>query len=371
VEPGRALRFARLQGRHGGRTYWVSQTLVKGGYGKVRLAVDAAGNEYAVKELRLETARHHTKYDPLTHVALPPKTKVTKLENLVRERDMLKRVDIPLRFIDFLNVDGKVYGLMPRMDGDMSRLGDAMLTRPQNLSDGHRLALTLVVMEAVAGDLARSHKRGVIHHDVKLDNVLWRRDGTLSLQDYGLAKEMRDDGTVESAGRTRGYLAPERLGDDVHDAKVDLWALGVAVLDLWRADAWDRTPLIRLREHMADGEGDRRVRETVNSLVTWRGAVLAEGPVTVAAIQKHADNPFAPSFLRLARVSPALCDFVLRDLFNPTPAERANAEQARNFATDQLDATSRDQARRFFARRGAENDNHNAVLAVLQRLRGA
>jgi serine/threonine protein kinase len=367
---GRPLRFARLQGRHGGRTYWVSQTLVKGGYGKVRLAVDAAGNEYAVKELRLENARQRRKHDPQTGAALPPKTKITKFESLVRERDMLLRVGSPLRFIDFLNVDGKIYGIMPRMDGDLSRLGDAVLQRPQGLSEEHRRALSLFILEKVGADLAVTHDRGVIHHDVKMDNMLWRRDGTVSLQDFGLAKEAREDGTVEGAGRTRGYLAPERLGDDVHDNKVDLWALGVALCDLWR-DAMDRPPLLRLREHLPEGEGERRVRETVGQLVAYRDAVVAEGAVTLQTLRKHSESPFAVTFERIARASPALCDFILRELLCPDPRDRASAARAKDFATLQLDAATRQRVVRFLARRGAENRTHNEVLTVLQALRRA
>ncbi|HET6346436.1 MAG TPA: protein kinase, partial [Myxococcota bacterium] len=368
VGQGRLLRFARLKGRHGGRTYWVSQTLVKGGYGKVRLAVDAAGNEYAVKELRLETARHRRKYDPDTGAVLPPKTKITKFDNLVRERDMLLRVGSPLRFSDFLNVDGKIYGIMPRMDGDLSRLGDAVLQRPQGLSEEHRRALSLYILEKVSADLAVTHARGVIHHDVKMDNMLWRRDGTVSLQDFGLAKETREDGTVEGGGRTRGYLAPERLGDDVHDNKVDLWALGVALCDLWR-DAMDRPPLLRLREHLPEGEGERRVRETVGDLVAYRNAVVAAGPVTLEALREHGHGPFAVTFERIARSSPELCDFILRELLCPEPQDRASAARAEAFATAHLDADTRQRVVRFFARRGAENRHHNEVLMALQGLR--
>ncbi len=98
------------------------------------------------------------------------------------------------------------------------------------MSEWEAVALVLPIVDA----LAHCHERGVIHRDVKPENILVDTDGVPHLMDFGLAKS-----TVERdltrAGRVVGtpaYVAPEVVAETVVDGRADLYAVGVVLYQL-------------------------------------------------------------------------------------------------------------------------------------------
>jgi eukaryotic-like serine/threonine-protein kinase len=84
----------------------------------------------------------------------------------------------------------------------------------------------------VARGLAFAHGRGVIHRDLKPDNILIRADGTAVLSDFGIARAI--SGYVASTGvnmtiGTPQYLSPEQAQGRPLDQRVDFYALGVTL----------------------------------------------------------------------------------------------------------------------------------------------
>ena len=90
----------------------------------------------------------------------------------------------------------------------------------------------LSLMRALCAPLGFVHSRGLVHRDLKPDNVFVQDDGTPVLVDFGLALSFSGDrgrDVLEVAGRPLGtpqYMAPEQIRGDLVDARADLYALG-------------------------------------------------------------------------------------------------------------------------------------------------
>jgi serine/threonine protein kinase len=103
----------------------------------------------------------------------------------------------------------------------------------------------LQVTEQITSALAAAHAEGVVHRDIKPDNIMLRRDGIVKVLDFGLAKycSVKESGP-ESATRaifhtspgivlgTVNYMSPEQARGLPIDARTDLWSLGVVLYEM-------------------------------------------------------------------------------------------------------------------------------------------
>jgi tetratricopeptide (TPR) repeat protein len=81
-------------------------------------------------------------------------------------------------------------------------------------------------MSQLTETLQLVHEKGIIHHDIKPDNILFTEDRTIKITDFGIAN---------TGGGTRPYMSPEALSWETHavkDERVDVYALGVTLLEL-------------------------------------------------------------------------------------------------------------------------------------------
>jgi serine/threonine protein kinase len=88
------------------------------------------------------------------------------------------------------------------------------------------------ITEDVAQGLRFAHGRGVIHRDLKPDNILLRADGSAVISDFGIARAL--SGHVASTGvdmaiGTPQYLSPEQAQGRPLDARLDFYALGITL----------------------------------------------------------------------------------------------------------------------------------------------
>lgn len=74
------------------------------------------------------------------------------------------------------------------------------------------------------------HKRGIIHRDLKLENMLLCKDGHIKITDFGLSKDnMEIDKVSNSVCGTQEYIPPEMILNDYYDYSVDWWAVGISM----------------------------------------------------------------------------------------------------------------------------------------------
>lgn len=88
--------------------------------------------------------------------------------------------------------------------------------------------------QQLLGALAATHALGIVHRDVKPDNVLLRTDGVAKLTDYGIARIPTDlsKSTGNMIAGTVAYMSPEQIQGKTLDGRSDLYAAGVVIFEL-------------------------------------------------------------------------------------------------------------------------------------------
>ena len=148
--------------------------------------------------------------------------------------------------------EGEIYFVMKKVEGrslgevlSALRAGDADAVRTWTL---HRLLTTLI---SLCNAVAFAHDRGVLHRDLKPDNVMLGRFGEVLLMDWGVARVMgtrettRHSGDVDASVTipetmdgstigTPGYMSPEQARGDLEllDGRSDVWSLGALLYEL-------------------------------------------------------------------------------------------------------------------------------------------
>jgi serine/threonine protein kinase len=123
-----------------------------------------------------------------------------------------------------------VYTVMPLYVGELL---ETRLTRPPSLGleQGRNIAIRL------ARAVATLHRDGIIHRDIKPDNVILEQDGALKLIDLGAVRiRGLEDSAPERIPGTRAYVAPEMLTGEPGDEATDIFALGVTMFRAYTAE---------------------------------------------------------------------------------------------------------------------------------------
>jgi len=97
------------------------------------------------------------------------------------------------------------------------------------------VAVAIDIVEKIASALGYAHLHGVIHRDVKPGNILFRRDGSPVLTDFGIAKSQVTDGDLTGTGMFLGspnYMAPEQVDSRSVDNGADIYALGIILYEM-------------------------------------------------------------------------------------------------------------------------------------------
>src|SRR5262245_3025271 len=92
----------------------------------------------------------------------------------------------------------------------------------------------------VIAGLAAIHDAGIVHRDVKPDNMLRMKDGRLVLSDFGLATDLPDSTMVSVFVGTPHYMAPEVRDGDPATTRSDVWSLGVVLHEIFFGKRPDR-----------------------------------------------------------------------------------------------------------------------------------
>jgi tetratricopeptide (TPR) repeat protein/tRNA A-37 threonylcarbamoyl transferase component Bud32 len=232
--------------------YTIERELGSGGMATVYLAEDVKlHRKVAVKVLRPELA-----------AALGP-------DRFVQEIDIAAKLTHPhiLGLHDCGEAGGFLYYVMPYVEGQSLR---DKLAHEGELP----IAEAVRILRDVVDALSEAHEKGVVHRDIKPDNVLLTKHHAL-VTDFGVAKAVSEATGAERlttegvALGTPSYMSPEQAAADPHiDHRADIYAVGVVAYELLtgRTPFLGTTPQMILSAHMTDTpEPVTKYRESVPS----------------------------------------------------------------------------------------------------------
>jgi len=107
------------------------------------------------------------------------------------------------------------------------------------LQRGMHLQALIKVIKDMARALDHAHEQGVIHRDVKPENILFRSDGTAVLTDFDIATEVSSAPTKSPTGTVVGtpeYMSPEQAAGRPLDGRSDIYSLGVVFYRMLTGD---------------------------------------------------------------------------------------------------------------------------------------
>ncbi|MFD4348613.1 serine/threonine-protein kinase [Streptomyces coelicoflavus] len=193
--------------------YRLTARLGHGGMGTVWRAQDeTVGREVAVKEPRVPDH-------------LPERERDNAFERMRREARAAARLDHPavVGVHDVAVVDGQPWIVMELVRG--RSLGDVLQEGTLGAREAARIGLE------VLGALEAAHAAGVLHRDVKPDNVLLSRHDRVVLTDFGIAQIEGETSLTDTGGFVGSpeYIAPERVLGRRPGPASDLWSLGVVL----------------------------------------------------------------------------------------------------------------------------------------------
>jgi len=203
--------------------YEIIRELGRGGMGRVLLARDTRlGRRVAIKFLMQATRTQAARF-----LAEARTTAQLSHENIVVIYEIGEHAGVPFIALEYL--EGEPLTTL------VSRGG---------VPWGRAIELMVPVVRA----LVRAHEHGVVHRDMKHDNVVLTRDGVVKVLDFGIAKALgaperapsvtsfaRADTNLTNDGALVGtlpYMSPEQLGMDSVDERSDIWAVGVMLWEL-------------------------------------------------------------------------------------------------------------------------------------------
>ena len=193
---------------------------------RARLGTGGMGEVYLAEDTKLKR-----------RVALkrvPPKLRSDEQyrQRLLKEAERASALDHEhiAAVYDVLEADGDTFLVMEYVEGITLR---ERIRKPFSVDE------CLSVAAQCAEALAAAHEKGVVHHDVKPENIMLTPRGRVKILDFGVARHLPGSETSaasESTGAgtfrgTPGYMAPEALLAKEPDARTDIFSLGIVLYE--------------------------------------------------------------------------------------------------------------------------------------------
>ncbi|KAK7064298.1 MAP kinase [Favolaschia claudopus] len=202
---------------------WVRGELIgRGTYGKVYLALNAStGEMIAVKQVEI----------PRTASDKNDSRQVTVVQALKLESETLKVLDHPniVQYLGFEETPTHLSIFLEYVPG--GSIGSCLLKHGRFDED-----VTKSFTSQILAGLEYLHSKGILHRDLKSDNILVETSGICKISDFGISKRTDDQNDAHTAMQgTVFWMAPEVINTQKkgYSFKIDIWSIGCVVLEMW------------------------------------------------------------------------------------------------------------------------------------------
>ncbi|XP_029362595.1 NUAK family SNF1-like kinase 1 [Echeneis naucrates] len=249
--------------------YEVMETLGKGTYGKVKKAVERASlKTVAIKSIRKE---HIT--DNLEKIHIQREIEITSSlqhPNIIRFHEVFESRDKIVIVMEFAS-RGELYDYIQ----DRRRLPEAEARS---------------IFRQITSAVHYCHKNGVVHRDLKLENILLDQDFNVKLADFGLSNHFQRGSLLQTYCGSPLYAAPEIVkGLPYQGPEVDCWALGVLLYALvYSSMPFDGASHATLTEQISQGRYHRpNPPSDACALIDWLLTVRVDERATIEDVANH------------------------------------------------------------------------------------
>ena len=202
---------------------------------------------------------------------------VEKFNNEARSAARLTHSNIVAAY-DTVDTDDMHYIVMELVEGITLK---NYIARKTKLSNKETIGIAIQAAEGIA----EAHRKGIIHRDIKPQNIIISKDGKVKVADFGIAKAASGDSMNQDVIGSAHYIAPEQAKTGEADARSDLYSLGI----------------------------------TMYEMIT--GRLPYDGENTVDIVMAHLQNVMVPPAVYNHEIYPALSDIITRAT-RKDPAER-------------------------------------------------
>jgi serine/threonine protein kinase len=176
---------------------------------------------------------------------------VTRFQREARAASALQHPNI-VQVYDYGRTDGKYYIVMELIEG--TDLRSYLCSRGVLNVDR-----AIIIAHDIALGLGAAHRRGIVHRDVKPQNVLIGIDGSIKLTDFGIVSLYKDANAerLTTSGMTLGtvqYFAPEQAQGEIVSPAADVYALGIVMYEMLTGHPpFDgNSPVVVAMQHLQD-----------------------------------------------------------------------------------------------------------------------
>lgn len=226
--------------------WFKGQLIGKGTYGRVYLGMNATTGEFlAVKEVEVNP-----------RAAAGDKAKMKEMVTaLDQEIDTMQHLD-HVNIVQYLGCERKESSISIFLEYISGGSIGSCLRKHGRFEESVVSSLT---RQALSG-LAYLHREGILHRDLKADNILLDLDGTCKISDFGISKKTDNIYGNDKTNSMQGsvfWMAPEviRSEGEGYSAKVDIWSLGCVVLEMFAGRRpWSKEEAVGAIYKIANGE---------------------------------------------------------------------------------------------------------------------